>query len=42
VPKNMTVEQLEDGMAWFGSQIYSEEAYSRRKKHYKQIIRNLV
>ena len=42
VPKNMTVEQLEDGLAWLGSQIYSEEAYSRRKRHYKQIVRTLV
>ncbi|MDD5038519.1 MAG: radical SAM protein, partial [Dehalococcoidales bacterium] len=42
VPKNMTVKQLEDGLAWLGSQIYSEEAYNRRKRHYKQIMRNLV
>ncbi len=42
VPKNMSVEQLENGLAWLGSQIYSEEAYSRRKRHYKQIVRNLV
>jgi radical SAM superfamily enzyme YgiQ (UPF0313 family) len=41
VPKNMTVEQLEDGSAWLGSQVYGEDAYSRRKNHYKQIIRNL-
>ena len=37
VPRNMTVEQLEDGGAWLGSQVYGEEAYSRRKNHYKQI-----
>jgi len=41
VPKNMTVEQLEDGLAWLGSQIYSEQAYNRRKEHYKEILRNL-
>ncbi|GAG91316.1 unnamed protein product, partial [marine sediment metagenome] len=41
VPKNMTIEQLEDGGTWLGSQVYGEEAYNRRKNHYKQIIRNL-
>jgi radical SAM superfamily enzyme YgiQ (UPF0313 family) len=41
VPKNMTVEQLEDGLSWLGSQIYSEQAYNRRKEHYKEILRNL-
>jgi hypothetical protein len=41
VPKNMTVEQLEDGLAWLGSQIYSEQAYNRRKEHYKEILKNL-
>lgn len=39
VPKNMTVEQLENGLAWLGSQIYSEEAYNRRRIHYKQIVK---
>ncbi len=42
VPKNMTVEQLEDGATWLGSQVYGEEAYSHRNNHYKQIIRNLT
>jgi len=42
VPKNMTVEQLEDGGVWLGSQIYSEEAYKGRIRHYKQIIKNLI
>ncbi|MFH1003534.1 MAG: radical SAM protein [Chloroflexota bacterium] len=42
VPKNMTVEQLEDGLAWLGSRIYSEEAYGRRKRHYRQIVSNLA
>jgi len=41
VPKNMTVEQLEDGLSWLGSQIYSEQAYNRRKEHYKEILKNL-
>jgi radical SAM superfamily enzyme YgiQ (UPF0313 family) len=42
VPKNMTVEQLENGAVWLSSQIYSEEAYNRRMKHYKQIVKNLI
>jgi len=41
IPKNMTVEQLEDGGTWLGSQVYGEEAYNLRKDRYKQIIRNL-
>ena len=41
VPKNMTVEQLEDGGSWIGSQVYGEDAYNRRKSHYKKIIKNL-
>ena len=41
VPKNMTVEQLENGGAWLGSQVYGENAYNRRKNHYRQIIRKL-
>jgi radical SAM superfamily enzyme YgiQ (UPF0313 family) len=41
VPKNMTVEQLENGGAWLGSKVYGENAYNRRKNHYKQIIRKL-
>ena len=41
-PKNMTVAQLENGLTWLGSQVYSEEAYNRRKMHYKQIVKNLI
>ena len=41
VPKNMTVDQLEDGSIWLGSQVYGEKAYTRRKNHYQQIVRNL-
>jgi radical SAM superfamily enzyme YgiQ (UPF0313 family) len=41
IPKNMTVEQLENGGVWLGSQVYSEEAYKGRIKHYKQIVKNL-
>ncbi len=39
VPKNMTVEQLENGLAWLGSQIYSEAAYNHRIMRYKQIVK---
>jgi radical SAM superfamily enzyme YgiQ (UPF0313 family) len=41
VPRNMTVEQLEDGLAWLGSQIYSDEAYKRRLAHYAKIVKTL-
>ncbi|PPD57513.1 B12-binding domain-containing radical SAM protein [Dehalogenimonas etheniformans] len=41
LPKNMTPEQLEEGMIWLGSQIYSEEALAGRKNHYKNIIRDI-
>ena len=42
MPKNMTVKQLENGLAWLGSQVYSEEAYNRRIMHYKQIVTNFI
>ena len=42
VPRNMTVQQLEDGLAWLGSEIYGEEAFNRRKEHYKQIVQSTV
>jgi len=42
VPKNMTMEQLESGAVWLSSQIYSEEAYNSRIRHYKQIVKTLI
>jgi radical SAM superfamily enzyme YgiQ (UPF0313 family) len=42
VPRNMSVQQLEDGLAWLGSEIYSEGAFNRRKEHYKQVVHKLV
>lgn len=40
-PKNMSVEELEDGLRWCYSQVYSKEAIKGRAKHFKEIITNL-
>jgi radical SAM superfamily enzyme YgiQ (UPF0313 family) len=40
-PKKMSVQELEDGLAWLGSQVYSDEAFNRRRSHYREIVRRL-
>ena len=40
-PKNMTVRELEEGLLWLFGEIYSEEAFSKRKRHYMNIVRSL-
>lgn len=40
-PKNMTIEQLDEGLLWLFGEIYSEEEYLKRKRHYMDIIKNL-
>jgi radical SAM superfamily enzyme YgiQ (UPF0313 family) len=36
-PKRMTVQQLEDGMRWLFTQLYSEQELTRRRRHYIEI-----
>ena len=40
-PKNMSVTDLEKGLIWLFKEIYSEEAFLGRKRHYINIVRNL-
>jgi radical SAM superfamily enzyme YgiQ (UPF0313 family) len=40
-PKNMSPEQLEEGLLWIFSQIYNEKEYLRRKRHYIDIVKTL-
>jgi radical SAM superfamily enzyme YgiQ (UPF0313 family) len=38
-PKQMTPDELVDGHAWLMSQIYNQEQYNRRKRHYVNIVK---
>ncbi len=40
-PKQMTVEQLENGHKWLMSEIYSEAKLGRNRRHYVDIIKRL-
>src|SRR5262249_48566589 len=38
-PRGMTVEQLEEGMCWLFREIYNEREYTRRKRHYMELVK---
>jgi radical SAM superfamily enzyme YgiQ (UPF0313 family) len=38
-PRGMTIEQLEEGMRWLFREIYNEREYTRRKRHYMEIVK---
>jgi radical SAM superfamily enzyme YgiQ (UPF0313 family) len=40
-PKQMTPDELVEGHTWLMSQIYNQEQYTRRKRHYVNIMKNL-
>ncbi len=40
-PKQMTPDELVEGHAWLMGEIYNGEQYTRRKRHYVNIIKNL-
>jgi radical SAM superfamily enzyme YgiQ (UPF0313 family) len=40
-PKNMTPDELVDGHTWLMTQIYNQEQYTKRKRHYVNIMKNL-
>ena len=40
-PRNMSVEELEKGLFWIFGEIYNEEQYVKRKRHYMDIIKKL-
>lgn len=40
-PKQMTPDELVDGHAWLMSQIYNQEQYTRRKRHYVNLMKEI-
>jgi radical SAM superfamily enzyme YgiQ (UPF0313 family) len=40
-PKQMSAEELVEGHAWLMSQIYTKEQYTRRKRHYVNIMKSV-
>ena len=40
-PKQMTADELVDGHTWLMTQIYNKEQYTRRKRHYVNIMKEL-
>lgn len=41
-PKLMSPEELEEGHLWLTSQIYTQEQYDRRKRHYVDLMKTLL
>ena len=41
-PKRMTPEELEEGHLWLMQQIYNQEQYDRRKRHYVDLMKGLM
>jgi radical SAM superfamily enzyme YgiQ (UPF0313 family) len=41
-PKNMTVEELQSGMTWLFNELYNDSEYTRRKRHYMEIIKRII
>ena len=40
-PKQMTPDELVEGHAWLMSQIYNQEQFTRRKRHYVNIMKEI-
>jgi radical SAM superfamily enzyme YgiQ (UPF0313 family) len=38
-PKHMSVEQLEEGLQWLFGEIYNEREFTRRKRHYMELVK---
>jgi radical SAM superfamily enzyme YgiQ (UPF0313 family) len=38
-PKGMSVEELEQGMRWLFQEIYNEDEFIKRKRHYMEIVK---
>jgi radical SAM superfamily enzyme YgiQ (UPF0313 family) len=41
-PRGMSVQQLEEGMRWLFREIYNEREYTRRKRHYMEIVKQRI
>ncbi|NNE87306.1 MAG: radical SAM protein [Silicimonas sp.] len=40
IPAKMSVEELEEGFVWLSEQVYSEEDFNRRKRHYMDLTKD--
>jgi len=40
-PKNMSLEQLEDGIKWLFKNLYNEDEFLKRKRYYMECIKNI-
>ncbi|MDO8577660.1 MAG: radical SAM protein [Dehalococcoidales bacterium] len=40
-PRNMSMEELENGLLWIFGEIYTEQEYLKRKRHYMDIVKKL-
>jgi radical SAM superfamily enzyme YgiQ (UPF0313 family) len=38
-PKHMSVEQLEEGLRWLFREVYNEREFTRRKRHYMDLVK---
>jgi radical SAM superfamily enzyme YgiQ (UPF0313 family) len=38
-PRRMTVQELEEGLRWLFGEIYNEREFTRRKRHYMEIVK---
>ncbi len=38
-PSQMSVEELEDGFRWLASEVYNDREFSRRKRHYMELVK---
>ena len=38
--KNMSVEELEEGIMWLFQELYNEPAFLKRKRHYMEIVKS--
>jgi radical SAM superfamily enzyme YgiQ (UPF0313 family) len=40
-PRNLTPQELEEGLLWIYGEIYNEGEYLKRKRHYMDIVKTL-
>jgi radical SAM superfamily enzyme YgiQ (UPF0313 family) len=41
-PRRMTVKELEEGLRWLFGEIYNEREFTRRKRHYMEIVKQCL
>ena len=40
VPKQISAKELEDGVRWLFKNLYNEEEFLKRKRHYMDLVKN--